>query len=548
MEKVRIGNCKSLVNEDLFFPAVKYVDVKIPLFNLPIASCETSLLTSSPPFRTFLKTELKSTKDCVNYKCPTKNCQSKSTFHPDFIHLGVAGCYSCDGVDNIIKKITKAKGYRLIRIYLNDRNEKYTEIECQNSHNSNMSYKYLRQGKECTECSRQERRDKKGRKPFEKIPPKTCNCKFSRSSPRVCEHYNFGILYPDAAMDWCYLLNDVLPNEVSPSSGDEYWYNCGKCRGFYQQQVCSKKNNAGCPYCSNRKVSKTNNLLVTDPEIAAEWDIDKNFKYPNEVTRGCGDKVQWICRDTEIEHYYKQKISRRTGVVKNGCYCKNKTHKQKTGKHAYFVEISSKIHNNKYSYPEEYIDGTTKINIYCPVLYKNNVPHGNFLQSPSDHKRGTGCTVCGSTGKNSRGMLNIKNLLHSFGYVENADFWCEQKLDGMTYIKALRLDFYLKIGDVRIGIEFDGVQHFSPVEIWGGAEGLEKTQKKDYAKDLYCLKNKISLLRFPYNCDVTSDYLKEAIECCLRNHVYMSYTRVIKSICKEIDLSKIVVLENKSFE
>ncbi len=32
----------------------------------------------------------------------------------------------------------------------------------------------------------------------------------------------------------------------------------------------------GCPFCSNRRVSQTNNLLLNNPKLASEWHPTKN--------------------------------------------------------------------------------------------------------------------------------------------------------------------------------------------------------------------------------------------------------------------------------
>src|SRR5579859_3922014 len=55
--------------------------------------------------------------------------------------------------------------------------------------------------------------------------------------------------------------------------------------------------------------------------------------------------------------------------------------------HEEFVERANKVHNNRYSYPEKYAGGRTKISINCP-------DHGLFKVSGSSHIAGTKCPVC----------------------------------------------------------------------------------------------------------------------------------------------------------
>lgn len=48
-------------------------------------------------------------------------------------------------------------------------------------------------------------------------------------------------------------------------------------------------------------------------------------------------------------------------------------------------------------------------------------------------------------------------------------------------------------------IEFDGVQHFTPVQHWGGEEKLQDIQERDSIKNKYCIANNIPLIRIPYH-------------------------------------------------
>ena len=47
-------------------------------------------------------------------------------------------------------------------------------------------------------------------------------------------------------------------------------------------------------------------------------------------------------------------------------------------------------------------------------------------------------------------------------------------------------------------IELDGIQHFEPVEFFGGEEGFKSLQERDAIKTNYCKENNIDLIRIPY--------------------------------------------------
>ena len=58
-------------------------------------------------------------------------------------------------------------------------------------------------------------------------------------------------------------------------------------------------------------------------------------------------------------------------------------------------------------------------------------------------------------------------------------------------------------------IEYDGIQHFEESN-WG----LEQNQTRDRIKDIYCLQNKIPLIRIPYTdfSKINIEYINERIK------------------------------------
>lgn len=60
----------------------------------------------------------------------------------------------------------------------------------------------------------------------------------------------------------------------------------------------------------------------------------------------------------------------------------------------------------------------------------------------------------------------------------------------------LRFDFYLP--DYNTCIEYDGKQHFKPVEQWDKNDSLEDRQYRDNIKTRYCFEHNIKLIRIPY--------------------------------------------------
>ena len=62
----------------------------------------------------------------------------------------------------------------------------------------------------------------------------------------------------------------------------------------------------------------------------------------------------------------------------------------------------------------------------------------------------------------------------------------------------------MTIADREVLIELDGDQHFRPVNIFGGIDGLEVTRRRDLLKEKYCADHLIPLIRI-YQRDVWDD-------------------------------------------
>jgi len=64
------------------------------------------------------------------------------------------------------------------------------------------------------------------------------------------------------------------------------------------------------------------------------------------------------------------------------------------------------------------------------------------------------------------------------------------------YKKALQFDFYLP--ERNACIEYDGKQHYEPVDYFGGEKAFRLSLIRDGIKTAYCKEKGIPLLRIPY--------------------------------------------------
>lgn len=104
----------------------------------------------------------------------------------------------------------------------------------------------------------------------------------------------------------------------------------------------------------------------------------------------------------------------------------------------------------------------------------------------------TGHTMsCGCLNK-SKGEMFIEDLLKE----NNVNYVSQKRFEKCRNKKPLPFDFYLP--DNNICIEFDGSQHYKPVEYWGGEKRFNDLKENEQIKNKYCKDNNINLIRIPY--------------------------------------------------
>lgn len=155
-----------------------------------------------------------------------------------------------------------------------------------------------------------------------------------------------------------------------------------------------------------------------------------------------------------------------------------------------FIEDARKIHGNKYDYSKvKYEKNDTPVIIICPE-------HGEFSQRSNDHLHGKGCPRC----RESHGERIIRSYLNSnnIKYIDQYKINIDKSINetGIT-----KIDFYLP--EYNTFIEYNGEQHYMPVEHFGGKLKFENYQvpRDNYVKD-YCKENNIKLIEIRYDDDI----------------------------------------------
>lgn len=259
--------------------------------------------------------------------------------------------------------------------------------------------------------------------------------------------------------------------------------------GFFEQTPHSHISmKTGCPLCGNVSAGLSNQKgweVVHDMFISVHGN---RYKYDHSSYRDVSHKMRIEC----LKHsWFEQKpFQHYSGHGCKKCGAEENAEKKKIT-FLDFIEKSREVHGQKYSYDQvEYVDIFTPIHITCSK-------HGKIFQSPRNHYRGSGCPKCNS----SKGEEKIRNILNNL----SIEFIEQKRFVDLVHKNYLRCDFYLP--HYNTVIEFNGIQHYEPISVFGGINGLKENQTRDMIKYNFLKKNKIDLVIVRYDNEDVKNYL-----------------------------------------
>ncbi|WP_176761873.1 zinc-ribbon domain-containing protein [Pseudobutyrivibrio sp. YE44] len=150
-------------------------------------------------------------------------------------------------------------------------------------------------------------------------------CPFCSNHQVLAGFNDFASLNPDLMDEWLWEENDkadINPEAITSGSATVAWWKCKTCGSTWQASIVNRaRKGSGCPYCANLRVKKGfNDLLSQRPEIAGEWDYEKNGELlPDEIVYASAKKVWWKCKDCGNSWHISPNNRTKTGCP----YCQN---------------------------------------------------------------------------------------------------------------------------------------------------------------------------------------------------------------------------------
>ncbi|TDX43706.1 hypothetical protein [Orenia marismortui] len=135
---------------------------------------------------------------------------------------------------------------------------------------------------------------------------------------------------------------------------------------------------------------------------------------------------------------------------------------------------------------KDYQNAKTKLKYICEC--------GNVSETTFDHfYQGCRCPRCSE----SKGERMISKFLEDKNIYFEKEFTISDCVSQNGY--ALRFDFALyKNNELIYLIEYDGEQHFEPINHFGGEDSFEQRVRNDKIKNSFCKERGINLIRIPY--------------------------------------------------
>ena len=149
-------------------------------------------------------------------------------------------------------------------------------------------------------------------------------CPYCAGKNVLPEETSLATEYPSIAKEWDAAKNvPLLPTQVISGTRRKVWWRCPKGHSWRAVVYSRTTLGTGCPVCTGRQaLAGENDLATLYPDIAAQWDEEKNGAlHPSNVTAGSNRRVWWRC---EKGHSYRAMIAQRVQRG-DGCpYCANR--------------------------------------------------------------------------------------------------------------------------------------------------------------------------------------------------------------------------------
>lgn len=257
-----------------------------------------------------------------------------------------------------------------------------------------------------------------------------------------------------------------------------------KCGNVYKVKPNNFLNGSRCPYCFGT-FKKTNGQFKQ--EI---YDLVGNEYVFLDPYINDGTKLR--VKHNKCGHTYKVKPN----YFFSGSRCPYCAINAKKTDAKFKQEVYALV-GSEYTFLDTYVNAGTKLRV------KHNTCGNTYGVRPTDFfSHHTRCPYCNSP----KGETIIAKILDTL----NIKYEYQKTFDDLKDTQSLSYDFY--IPSQAILIEYQGIQHYQPVDHFGGKGRFELQQKHDKLKSDYAKNHHYNLIAIPYTEDTFSKIKKYLIK------------------------------------
>jgi hypothetical protein len=249
---------------------------------------------------------------------------------------------------------------------------------------------------------------------------------------------SFASEFPELLKEWDYEKNIALnPEELLPQSHKRVHWVCSRNHQWVMainRRIATT--DSGCPYCSLRIANAENNLALTHPFLAKEWDHEKNIGIDiSSVTALKNISVNWRCRNG---HSWNARINTRASGAQ--CpYCAGKIASEESNLAIEFPHVAEQWHQTK---NEGKLASEFRPRSSQKVWWQCNRGHEWIAAISSRTSSSTGCPIC----KPSTSKAEIRVYSELKALFDDTEW--------RTKFHGKEIDVY--IPSLKLAIEIDG--------------------------------------------------------------------------------------------
>jgi hypothetical protein len=210
---------------------------------------------------------------------------------------------------------------------------------------------------------------------------------------------------PDVLREWDAIRNgDLDPADLSVTSHRKVWWLCPIDPAHSWEAMVDNRirHSSGCPYCSGRRSTMSASLQARSPELALQWNHQKNGELePDQISTAASKRVWWICPVASDHEWTESVPSRLRG---RGCpYCRGAKRSSTSSLSAANPSLAAQwcMEKNPTLTPDMVTPSSlAKVWWRCPAAADHL-----WLAGISVRARGQGCPYCGGALASSTSSL-----------------------------------------------------------------------------------------------------------------------------------------------